>query len=71
MVLQYFEDIGLNFREQVAHQIKSSVSDLGKSCVELVSAAGVVQSNPRDTYAKKELSQKSRGVVEKVMKIWF
>ncbi|XP_039255846.2 talin-2-like isoform X1 [Styela clava] len=52
--------------DDVAHQIKNSVSELGKSCIDLVSASGAVQSDPRDPYSKKELTQKSRGVVEKV-----
>ena len=39
---------------------------LGGSCADLVVAAGNVQSNPSDSYSKKDLSIKAKAVNENV-----
>ena len=39
---------------------------LGDACGDVVQAAGNVQSNPSDSFAKKDLSEKAKEVSEKV-----
>ena len=51
---------------QVAHRLKSAVQGLGTSCIDLVRDAGNLQSNPGDSYTKRELSEHAKQVVEKV-----
>ncbi|XP_059140472.1 talin-2-like isoform X4 [Physella acuta] len=51
---------------EIGNRIRSTVQDLGKSCVELVQDAGNLQGNPTDQYSIKELSDHARSVQEKV-----
>eukprot|EP00058_Branchiostoma_floridae_P006920 XP_002592408.1 hypothetical protein BRAFLDRAFT_67274 [Branchiostoma floridae] len=51
---------------ELSDRIRNSVQDLGNSCVDVVNNAGAIQSNPSDTYAKKDLIENSRAVSEKV-----
>ncbi|XP_070547100.1 talin-1-like isoform X3 [Ptychodera flava] len=51
--------------DEVSDRIKVSVQDLGKSCIDLVRLGGVVQGNPTDSMAKKELVDNARVVSEK------
>lgn len=44
---------------------------LGDSCGDVVQAAGNVQSNPSDSFAKKDLSEKAKDVSEKVNDFLF
>lgn len=50
----------------VAGRIRSSVQDLGTSCVELVKFAGSCQANPGDTFTQRDLSDSARTVSERV-----
>ena len=43
-----------------------TVQDLGKSCIELVQDAGSLQSNPADSYARRDLTEHARNITEKV-----
>ncbi|XP_066270425.1 talin-1-like isoform X7 [Branchiostoma lanceolatum] len=52
---------------ELSDRIRNSVQDLGNSCVDVVNNAGAIQSNPTDTYAKKDLIENSRAVSEKVL----
>jgi talin len=52
--------------EQIANRIRTTVQDLGKSCVELVQDVGQVQGNPHDAFARKDLQDHARSVSEKV-----
>ena len=47
------------------------MDSLGSSCVNLVVAAGNVQSSPTDSYAKKDLSDKAKVVSENVSVVLF
>ncbi|XP_033725562.1 talin-1-like isoform X3 [Pecten maximus] len=50
----------------VANRIRTTVQDLGKCCIELVQDAGNLQSNPSDTFARRDLADHARSVNEKV-----
>lgn len=52
--------------QDIANRIRTTVQDLGKSCVELVQDAGKVQGDPHDTYARRDLQDHARSVSEKV-----
>nr|XP_022305900.1 talin-1-like isoform X8 [Crassostrea virginica] len=52
--------------QDIANRIRTTVQDLGKSCVELVQDAGKVQGDPQDSYARRELQDHARSVSEKV-----
>ena len=45
------------------------VRDLGGSCTKAVQNAGTVQSNPTDTYSKRDLMDSVKGVSEKVQRL--
>ena len=51
---------------QVAKRIRTVVQDCGNACVELVKSGGMVQCNPTDNLAKKDLIDNARTVTEKV-----
>ena len=61
-----FATLIATFVLQLSDRIRNSVQDLGNSCVDVVNNAGAIQSNPSDTYAKKDLIENSRAVSEKV-----
>lgn len=50
----------------VGRVIRSTVQDLGSSCIDLVRDAGNVQASPSDSFAKKELVDHAKKVNEKV-----
>ncbi|XP_033109397.1 talin-1-like isoform X3 [Anneissia japonica] len=50
---------------EVGQRIKSSVQELGRSSMDLVKNAGMVQGNPTDSLAKRELVDSARSVSEK------
>ena len=50
----------------VSNRIRTTVMDLGKSCIELVQDAGNIQTNPGDSYAQRDLADHARSVNEKV-----
>lgn len=52
--------------DQVSNRIRTTVMDLGKSCIELVQDACNLQSNPGDTYTQRDLADHARSVNEKV-----
>ena len=52
---------------QMAIRIKSSIQQLGRSCIGLVQNAGKVQLSPSDSFAKKDLAEDSKKVVENVI----
>ncbi|CAM9487463.1 talin-2 [Lampetra fluviatilis] len=52
--------------EEVGHQIKHRVQDLGHSCVLLVQKAGALQCSPTDGFTKRDLIDCARKVSEKV-----
>uniref|UniRef100_A0A8W8NU76 Talin-1 n=1 Tax=Magallana gigas TaxID=29159 RepID=A0A8W8NU76_MAGGI len=58
--------IAMTTQEMIANCIRTTVQDLGKSCVELVQDAGKVQGDPHDTYARRDLQDHARSVSEKV-----
>ena len=45
-----------------------TVQDLGKSCIELVQDAGSLQSNPADSFARRDLTEHARNITEKVIR---
>lgn len=49
---------------QVSNRLNSSIKELGEACNEMVQAGGIVQSNPSDSLAKKELAVASRAVMQ-------
>ncbi|KAI8785908.1 talin-1 isoform X12 [Biomphalaria glabrata] len=51
---------------EIGNRIRSTVQDLGKSCVELVQDAGNLQGNPTDQFTLKELSDHAKSVQERV-----
>ena len=51
---------------QIAKRLKDSVQSLGNSLTVTVQTAGNVQAGPNDPFAKKELSENAKKVVEKV-----
>ncbi|KXJ09442.1 Talin-1 [Exaiptasia diaphana] len=52
--------------QQIAQRIRNGVQGLGESCIGLVQSGGEVQNRPNDPYSKKELSDNSKRVAEKV-----
>ncbi|XP_071942853.1 talin-1-like isoform X3 [Antedon mediterranea] len=54
-----------NASPEVGQRIKSSVQDLGRASVDLVKNGGMVQGNPTDSLAKRELVDSARSVSEK------
>ena len=56
---------------QIANRIRSSVQDLGRSCVEVVQDAGALQADPTDAYSRQELCEHSLSVNEKVLYAHF
>ncbi|CAG2187707.1 TLN [Mytilus edulis] len=57
---------GASASSDVSNRIRTTVMDLGKSCIELVQDSGNLQSNPGDTYAQRDLADHARSVNEKV-----
>uniref|UniRef100_H2ZQQ0 FERM domain-containing protein n=1 Tax=Ciona savignyi TaxID=51511 RepID=H2ZQQ0_CIOSA len=56
-----------NEATNVSNHIKRSIQDLGEACKELVTASGMVQSNPQGLYTKKDLNRMlARTSIEKV-----
>ena len=51
---------------QIANRIKAAVQELGKSCMDLTQDAGKLQSNPTDSFSKRDLADHARHVSEKV-----
>ncbi|KAL8568329.1 hypothetical protein ACOMHN_040902 [Nucella lapillus] len=50
----------------IANRIRTTVQDLGKSCIEVVQDAGRLQSEPSDSYAQRDLCDHARTITEKV-----
>ncbi|XP_070178806.1 talin-1-like [Littorina saxatilis] len=50
----------------IAGRIRTTVQDLGKSCIEVVGDAGNLQANPSDSYAQRDLCDHARTISEKV-----
>ncbi|GAB1607177.1 talin-1-like isoform X1 [Argonauta hians] len=50
---------------EVTNRIKTSVIELGKSCISLAQDAGSMQSNPSDEFSKKDLNAHVKEVTEK------
>ena len=48
-----------------------TVQDLGKSCIELVQDAGSLQSNPADSFARRDMTEHARSVTEKVFAVFL
>lgn len=53
---------------QIGGKIRTAVQQLGNSCIDLVTEAGNLQCNPNDTYAKRDLNERARKVLENVRK---
>jgi len=51
---------------QVGSRIKTSVQQLGRSCIDLVRDAGNLQCNPSDAFAKRDLTDHAKKVLENV-----
>ncbi|XP_076808289.1 talin-2-like isoform X3 [Clavelina lepadiformis] len=58
--------VALADSEEVSSHIKRSIQDLGEACKDLMNTSGMVQSDPRDLHAKKQLSDAGRNIKEKV-----
>ena len=56
---------------QIGNRIKSTVADLGGTCIELVQDCGKLQGNPTDNFARKDMSDHARQVNEKVGFYYF
>jgi len=54
---------------EIANRIKAAVQELGSGCIELVRDAGNLQSNPTDSFSKRDLADHARKVSEKVSKV--
>lgn len=50
---------------EIAHRLRSSVHELGQSCIELLKSGGACQAAPRDTFAQRDLAESARHVGEK------
>ncbi|XP_041355718.1 talin-1-like [Gigantopelta aegis] len=50
----------------IGNRIRSTVQDLGKSCIEMVQDAGNLQANPTDSYSRKDMSDHAKNISEKV-----
>ncbi|XP_076439084.1 talin-1-like isoform X2 [Babylonia areolata] len=50
----------------IANRIRTTVQDLGKSCIEVVQDAGRLQSDPSDSYGQRDLCDHARTIAEKV-----
>lgn len=53
---------------KIGGRIKSSVQQLGTSCISLVQVAGQLQCNPSDNFAKADLTSHAKKVFENVRK---
>ena len=53
---------------EIAMRIKSTVHDLGRTCIDLVKAGGARQGAPDDVFTQRDLSDAARLVGEKVKK---
>lgn len=51
---------------EVGQRVRSSVQDLGNSCISLVKAGGSCQSNPGDIYSQRDVTDNAHHVSEKV-----
>ncbi|KAG1695569.1 Talin-1 [Nymphon striatum] len=51
---------------EVGQRVRSSVQDLGNSCISLVKAGGACQSNPGDIYSQRDVTDNAHHVSEKV-----
>ena len=54
---------------ELGKHLKLSVQELGNSCIALVRNSGQLQANPTDTFTRRDLSDSSRKVNEKVSKV--
>jgi len=50
---------------EIAHRLRSSVHELGQTCIELLKSGGACQAAPRDTFAQRDLGESARHVGEK------
>lgn len=57
---------GATNNSDIANRIRTTVQDLGKTCIELMQDAGSLQGNPTDTYAQRDLCDHARTINEKV-----
>jgi talin len=53
---------------EIAMRIKSTVHDLGRTCIDLVKAGGARQGAPDDVFTQRDLSDAARLVGEKVQR---
>jgi len=51
---------------KVGGRIKTSIQQLGRSCIDLVRDAGNLQCNPTDAFAKRDLTDHAKKVLENV-----
>ncbi|CAG5116694.1 unnamed protein product, partial [Candidula unifasciata] len=51
---------------EIGNRIRTTVQDLGKSCIELVQDAGNLQANPSDQYTQHDLTEHGKNVQEHV-----
>uniref|UniRef100_T1J0N6 FERM domain-containing protein n=1 Tax=Strigamia maritima TaxID=126957 RepID=T1J0N6_STRMM len=58
--------VAVTTNNDVAVRIRSSVQDLGISCIDLVKVAGNCQACPGDHYAERDLTENARLVAERV-----
>uniref|UniRef100_F6WWU2 Talin-2 n=1 Tax=Ciona intestinalis TaxID=7719 RepID=F6WWU2_CIOIN len=65
-IMKHCRAIVVTSSDMVSNHIKKSIQDLGDACKELVTASGMVQSNPRDIHAKKDLKDAGKNINEKV-----
>uniref|UniRef100_H2ZQQ1 FERM domain-containing protein n=1 Tax=Ciona savignyi TaxID=51511 RepID=H2ZQQ1_CIOSA len=66
-IMRHCRAILTTLAKKVSNHIKRSIQDLGEACKELVTASGMVQSNPQGLYTKKDLNRMlARTSIEKV-----
>ena len=53
----------------VSARLRNGVQELGRSCADIVRAAGVCQLSPGDVYAQREVSEHGKIVTEKVSQV--
>ena len=61
--------IHLSSTPEIATRLRSSVHELGKSCIELVKSGGACQSAPQDTFCQRDMAEAARHTGEKVVHV--
>uniref|UniRef100_A0A6A7G0J5 Talin-2-like isoform X3 n=2 Tax=Hirondellea gigas TaxID=1518452 RepID=A0A6A7G0J5_9CRUS len=61
--------IQLSSTQEIASRLRTSVYELGQSCIELIRGGGACQSNPKDTFCQRDMAEAARHTGEKVVHV--